>query len=377
MIFIYSSARHLCKLCRTTVQNHVHLLTAVILAALSVVPRPGLAVEYYGSSTILASDLSDPRRPQVYNGDLYFAENTFAPDGTLKKIPTTGGNPMTLVTGASVYDSGIYRGIGKYTVNSSGVYGDYGGFQNMRIFAAPSGGSATTLASISGGAFLGVVGNDVYFSSGFTHINKVPTTGGPATEELSGYWVGTHAEDNGQVFFNAGGQNTGLLRFDAATASVATLSELGSEFASLTLDANNLYWSSSGNLLKMPRDGGPVTTLVQSGDIDYGEPYQIVSDGQFVYFSNSAGADPAIQRVPIEGGVPVSLAALPPGTSVRGIAVDQESIYWTEPSSGTIRKLSLTSVAVPSPLVGISGTAMLGLLGFIRWQRRFRGHYMG
>jgi hypothetical protein len=95
---------------------------------------------------------------------------------------------------------------------------------------------------------------------------------------------------------------------------------------SVAIDANNVYWTDTGNnaVLKVAKTGGPVTTLASvSGYV--GAP--IAVDATRVYYL--AGAANAVMGVPIAGGSPVTISSHYADTFVS----DGANLYWASKTS--------------------------------------------
>ena len=142
---------------------------------------------------------------------------------------------------------------------------------------------------------------------------------------------------------------------------------------SLAVDATSVYWAASGDgtIMKVPLDGGVLTTLA-SGQTSAGG---IAVDATSVYWTSAglmklplAGGTPALLSaefindtitvgpagvygtngsdgpvsVPLGGGATRTLAAGSGNSNTYGIAVDATSLYWTDFNSpGTVSKVAL------------------------------------
>jgi hypothetical protein len=102
----------------------------------------------------------------------------------------------------------------------------------------------------------------------------------------------------------------------------------------LAIDDRNLYVGQSRGpslpaVVRIALDGGAPVTLAQH------LARALATDGSYVYwieFASDAGAntDPAILRVPVEGGAVSTVIRLPPGAQPVCLAVDEANVYWTD-----------------------------------------------
>ncbi|MFO0795599.1 MAG: C39 family peptidase [Candidatus Brocadiaceae bacterium] len=259
--------------------------------------------------------------------DLYFTTDNYSSNCMLKKVAKGGGSVTTLVNGAALYDSGTYRGIGgSFAMDNSNIYGGYGGYVNSNIFKAPKGGgSVTNLASFSGGVFIGVSGIYLYYSDGFSFIERMSNDGSGLTTLLSGYWVRSVAMDNTGIYFVDYG-TMDVKKFDLNTSSLSTLISGNSDEGGVVIDSNYVYFRLSGTIKKVSKIGGSVTTLT-SGGSNIGS---YVSDDTYLYFVQ----DNAIKKIPVSGGT-ISTVTTDYTSSVSSIAVDDTYLYWGDTSGGT------------------------------------------
>jgi hypothetical protein len=210
---------------------------------------------------IIASNLNSPGNMTLGPNNVYFSDCT-AGNGIVKSVPKAGGTVSTLLTGLST--SGGY--IPTFTADGGIIYGGYGSYNGLNIFSAPSsGGSATTIASTTGGDFFGVANSLVYYGSGFSAINSVTTAGANPTQLASGIWVREVAVDSSGIYF-VDYDTKNVLEYSFSSGIIMTLITGNStEGNNVFTDANNVYFSISGNIEVVPKAGGTVTTLVSSG----------------------------------------------------------------------------------------------------------------
>jgi hypothetical protein len=104
-----------------------------------------------------------------------------------------------------------------------------------------------------------------------------------------------------------------------------------------------VYWVNSGNgtngtVMKVPLDGGTITTLA-SGQSD---PKGITVDGLSICWTNTSGegdGNGTVMKMPLSGGAVTTLASVPPndpyGVLGGRITVDGTSAYWTGGTDGS------------------------------------------
>jgi hypothetical protein len=105
--------------------------------------------------------------------------------------------------------------------------------------------------------------------------------------------------------------------------------------------ADTVYWfaapmtglfAPSGNLFAKPKGGGATVTLASAGSFR-----DMAADDRFVYWSEADRAialDPIIKKVPVAGGDAVPFAAAAPGmVDARSLVADDRDLYWIEAAS--------------------------------------------
>ena len=282
-----------------------------------------LVANFQIAPTLVADTLSNPGSLVLDGSDVYFTDNT-ANDGVIKRVSNSGGTVATLVTGAVLYDSGAYRGVDKLQVLSGSLYGQYGGYQTLNLFSAPqAGGALTTIASPSGGGFIGVIGTDAFYSSGFNTLNRKPVGGGSAVPLSSGHYIRSSAFDSSYIYFVEYSDKS-VMKYDIGANATSPLISGNSTEGAIFIDATNVYLNIDGSIKEVGKAGGTVTTLVSSTAAT-----GYVSDGSFVYFVENG----SIKSIPTGGGAASNVTSVPTG-SVTSITADSSSVYWTDTSGG-------------------------------------------
>jgi hypothetical protein len=95
----------------------------------------------------------------------------------------------------------------------------------------------------------------------------------------------------------------------------------------------DVYWVDASRLWRTPLAGG-ANTLLAEGSADHGDgtTADVVVDGSFVYWVNSVTATRTwlIQKVPLGGGTPVTLATV--NREVAALVADATRLFWEEES---------------------------------------------
>lgn len=100
-------------------------------------------------------------------------------------------------------------------------------------------------------------------------------------------------------------------------------------FGGLAIDATSVYWTNAGSVMRVPIGGGAIATLAAAAARD------IAVDSTAVYWTDSS----TVMRVPLAGGNPTTLAT---GLASPGvIAVDDTHLYWSDNVAGTITRAAL------------------------------------
>lgn len=219
-----------------------------------------------------------------------------------------------------------------------------------------AGGSAVTLAQVGdaqSGDTIAVDAHDVYWAATTDRtvtgaIMRVPIVGGTNATLAStqGVPVGL-ALAGPNLYFTVLGTaadqwNDGaVLQVPIAGGVTTTLASGQTQASSLMTDGQDVYWTTWGSVMKMPLAGGGPVPLASGTGGSWG----MALDGGYVYFED-VQTEQNILRVPIGGGTSSTFAthAVP-----SGIAVDGTNLYWVE---GGSQSLYVHGAVVRMPLSG-------------------------
>lgn len=127
---------------------------------------------------------------------------------------------------------------------------------------------------------IGISGNYLYYSSGFSSINRISNDGSGLTTLLSGYWVRSVAMDSTGIYFSDCGSKD-VKKFDLNTSSLSTLISGNSREGGVVIDSNNVYFNLSGTMKKVSKSGGTVSTVTT----DYtSSVYGMAVDDTYLYW---------------------------------------------------------------------------------------------
>lgn len=226
--------------------------------------------------TTLASNLNSPANIAVDSTSIYWTENIT--NGSIKKIPISGGTPITIASGLSK-PFGI-------ALDATNVYWTEKGSGNVNK-VGKNGGAVTNLATgLSYPSGIVVDSTNVYWSEDTTYGN---------------IW---------KVGLATGATPTILAANACAPKSIA-------------LDATSVYWGEFcySGIRKVNISDGTITTVFN----DYSSAYNIAIDDTSVYWTDDIST---VRKVDKNGGTATNLVTglIFPG----GITVDSSNVYWTE-----------------------------------------------
>lgn len=216
-----------------------------------------------------------------------------------------------------------------------------------------------------------------------TELRKMPLSGGTPTTIAAEYGAPQSIVAAGEyVYFTVSPAK--LVRAAIHGNDVVELideSATNAAFMDLAVDAKHLYWTSrgavgagNGSILRMPIEGGAVTTLA-TGQAD---PTQIAVGTTHVYWTNTGDfhASVGLMRVPVAGGeaetvVSTQSAVYAQYAEMGGVFVDAENLYYTV--KGTQEYDHYNGTVMQMPLIGGETTTLASALRYVGPSLAIRG----
>jgi hypothetical protein len=190
------------------------------------------------------------------------------------------------------------------------MHPDAGTMRDAVASDATDGGDAR--APDAGGCDAGASGVQCVASSGLLYVN-----GDIAVDDQNVYWF-AYGQASATILrvARSGGTPAPLVADDAATSSTGS---------GLATDGVHVYWGTIGgdgaSIRAASVDGGSVVTLAPAGD-----PYCVAVDDESVYWTD--GASFSVMKVPKTGGAPVTLASSAGYEIPLSLVIDSTSAYW-------------------------------------------------
>ncbi len=298
----------------------------------------------------LVSGQGLPRALAVDDAYLYWTNEG---DGTIMKMPTGGGTPVTLASGqASPFDIAIqYDSLSPEIVGTSlsaasdvawVTLGGYDTPNGTAMIEWATGEHTFTIGSNQNRPFgVAVDWTNLYWTdysngNGASAVMQAPIRGGAPVTLASGGFPEGIAVDAAYVYWI---DELGTVKkVPIGGGTPVTIASGGTTPIWIAVDAPPVagglatyaYWTDegTGTVMKVPVGGGTPTTLAsgQSG------PGALVLDSENVYWCDAWGG--TIMKVPTGGGAVTTLVT---GLqSPSGIAVDAKNVYYTDSIGGTV-----------------------------------------
>lgn len=276
-----------------------------------------------GTPLMLATDSSRVVGLAVDATNVYWLDA----EGNVRKVPKCGGTATTLANAGSARAGSL----GAFTIDATRAYWVAGAND---LFAVPlSGGTPVTLASGMDTLGLTVKGPELY-SVSHSFVVRLSVDGGTPSKlaESSTYAPGLPAADDANVYW----VGDGVFSAPRAGGTATTLATARDVATGLAIDDANVYWCDSSApaapMMRTPKAGGQSMTLAtnQFGATGF------ATDGHDVYWT-LGGTSGAVVRVAVDGGPVTTLAS---ASSPGAIAVDDTGVYWASDGPATVTRLS-------------------------------------
>jgi hypothetical protein len=273
----------------------------------------------------------------------YLYYSTEDASGSVMRLPLGGSVPEAIATGEpSPFD---------IAVDDKNVYWCLADQPSGHVVMAPkAGGMRQQLAA--GDAFPGVGrvtsdGTYVYYVGSFNVVYRVAVAGGDPAYVAAGpdnSTVNDVALYDGELFwandgtydstFSAKLAGTGYVGRAPVTGSSnlgrATLKDgLNSPVWRTAVDNAHVFAIDGSFVYRSDREGGGMTAIAPTTPAS-GQIYDMLSDGQYVYFIDSH----AVYRLPVTGGTVETVSS--GWTSLRSIAANATDLYFTDFGGGVI-----------------------------------------
>lgn len=315
-----------------------------------------------GDSTTLAT-ISDSSQMNGLAGDATYIY--WAQDGIVKKIPKSGGQIEILADQPGVIKCSLAINGGEVFFS---VFDQWDTYYIMKVSVL--GGSSTTLASVTRGAFepknwaraIAVDNENLYWIDDST-VNSVPVAGGSITTLANILNEPIDLVVNGsQVIWTestgpAHGETGTVKSVSTTGGEVTTLVQGGNAPRKLALYSSEIYWTEGGpigliegfgRIAKMAVGGGNITTVMQR----VGESTPIASDGSYLYLGDKF----SINKMSIDGSNSEILHTA--SDEIGDLTTDGSNVYWISKYFSTVHKIPASGGAtttLSSELDGLSG----------------------
>ena len=201
-----------------------------------------------------------------------------------------------------------------------------GGGKGMPFGGSGTGPSGPGLGGTPGPAVTGTAGMASGGSGGSAFL-LVPDGGRPlniAADSQYVYWGDIRTQSIMKVSVE-GGAPVGLAPSTTGGAWVAVDS------------TGNVYWSTSGSIMKLANGAGPPTELVSDTHIT-----QLVAGADAVFWiaDDPTPLSSRVMKIGRDGGAPTLLAS--GQAQANAIAVDAMNAYWSSPANGTVMKVGVS-----------------------------------
>jgi hypothetical protein len=251
---------------------------------------------------------------------------TSSEEGTVAKVPLSGGDVTSLAMGQSDATA----------IALGGGFGWVGAGSSV-VKVALDGSGASLFAATPITHAVAVRDTTVYFSAG-PSIESTPMAGGAPQLLVSGdSFVLALAVDAARVYWTASAGDVYSAPIDGGPLTKLAAFQ-GSPYG-IAVDGTNVYWTTQGTMpdykdgaiMRAPADASGMPEVLVEGEA---QPKQLVLDAGTLYWVNYGGA---LRKMPVTGGVPESL--FEGGKGLTALAVDATHVYWGNDIDSTIQKI--------------------------------------
>ena len=321
--------------------------------------RPRLAVlalglaacgESAGTGTdkmTLVAGLANPSNLAVDETSVYVSTSAAPMDGSILKVPKTGGSPVSLIRGQFL--GGYSHALAVDSAHAYFVVVRTGsGITNTIMTIPTAGGSPLPLVPNRDSIYsITLDSANLYWTEPQSgSVMKAPKAGGsPLTLVTGQAQPSALAVDSEHVYWI--NRFDGLSRMGLDGSNRSILGTIAADSGPvLAIDSTNAYWGMNGYLEAVPKAGGQQVTLLP----DYGTVgSDIATDGDMIYWlesgtcgASSCNSDGAVMKMPVVGG-PQTVVASGLAQPVA-LGLDQAHVYWIErgngASDGAVRRIA-------------------------------------
>ena len=164
-------------------------------------------------------------------------------------------------------------------------------------------------------------GINVYWTEASGSIFKTPVDGGNITTlaaDING--LSGIATDGIEIFWVEGGGTIARMPVDGGRRA-SSISGRAGMTGRIAVDGASIYWQEGNNILKAPKEGGPISTLTSRTSIT-----GLATDGTHVYLAENLNPG-NILRVPVGGGAVSTVISGP--FQLNSLAVGAANLAWT------------------------------------------------
>jgi hypothetical protein len=288
---------------------------------------------------VIASGQDSPGAVILDENNVYWVNTATGSHGSVMRLPKTGGEPQALASEQS-FPLGL-------VVDDEAVYWTDMGIRNgegkvMRV--AKAGGTPVELvAGLDGPGRLAADEDHLYWTIRSKGVMRVAKSGGepevlvPASALSAGIAV-----DARSVYFMdvSAGEIRSIPKAGGDVATVASVPQ--ADLSYLETDGENVYWHNGGvdSLWQVKATGGtPSVLFPASQELRH---FVVTPDKVFIaLLGQPEGTPPGPSSIiELDRASGNSRSITPAAAGNWGVAVDEQTVYWTNNSSGTVNAVA-------------------------------------